>query len=149
MLLQDIQHTVTESLKKGDAVVVETLRFLIAAVQYEAIRTYGADAHTKVTDDDVMRVIKKQIKTHKESIEMFEKAERVELAAKEKAQLEILMRYVPSEMTDDELISVLQPFASAGGEFGPLMGKAMVAVKGKADGQRVSRVLRMLMTAQS
>lgn len=142
-------------MKKGDASVVETLRFLIAAVQNEAIRKYGADAHANVSDDDVMNVIKKQIKTHKESIEMFEKAKRAELAAKEKAQLEILMRYVPVEMTDDELEKLLAPIAEevrgvpAGRQdFGPLMGKAMAAIKGRADGQRVSRILRTLMAAR-
>lgn len=144
MLLQDIQTTVTESLKKGDAVRVETLRFLISAVKNVAINKYGVDADTKLTDADVLDAIKKQVKTHKESVEAFAKAGRTELAEQEKAQLTILESYLPKEMSDEELKALLMPVASIGGDFGPLMGKAMAVVKGQADGGRVSAMLRAL-----
>jgi len=145
MLLSSLHETMIASLKKGDTVTVETLRFLIAAVRTEAINLYGSEAESKVTDTDVLSVIKKQVKTHKESVEAFEKAGRNELADKEKAQLVVLMRYLPEELSDAELRALLEPVAKDGGEFGPMMGRAMQIVKGRADGNRVSAVLRQLL----
>ena len=145
MLLSDIQAKVTTSLKQGDSVSVETLRFLISAVRNMGIAKYGADAETKLTDADVLDTIKKQVKTHKESVEAFEKAGRTELAQKEQAQLAILESYLPVELSDDELKAILAPVAATGGDFGPLMGKAMAAVKGQAGGDRVSATLRSLL----
>lgn len=146
MLLQDIQSSVNTSLKKGDAVSVETLRFLISAVRTAAINKYGADAESKVTDQDVLDMIKKQVKTHKESVEAFTKAGRSELAQNEAAQLAILESYLPKEMPDEDLKALIAPVAAAGGDFGPLMGKAMAAVKGQADGARVSAMLKSLLS---
>lgn len=145
MLLQDIQTTVNTSLKKGDAVSVETLRFLISAVRTAAINKYGAEAESKVTEADVLDMIKKQVKTHKESVEAFTKAGRNELAKNEAAQLAILESYLPKQMSDDELKALIAPVAATGGDFGPLMGRAMAAVKGQADGARVSAMLKSLL----
>lgn len=144
MLLNSLQTKISSSLKSGDTMVVETLRYLIAAVKNAAIAKYGVDAETKLTDADVIDVVKKQVKTHKESIVAFAKAGRVELEEKEKAQLAILESYLPKELSDEELKALLAPVAAGGGDFGPLMGKAMAAVNGQAGGDRVSKILREL-----
>lgn len=153
MLLAHIQDTVNTSLKSGDTVVVETLRFLIAAIKTEAINKYGADAEKKITNEDVLSVIKKQVKTHRESVVAFEKAGRSELAKKEKDQLEVLEGYLPKELSDEELHAILDPLAKASGDlsadganFGLLMGKAMKAVAGKASGHRVTAMLRSVLS---
>ena len=140
-----MQARVLESMKARDTVAVDTLRFLISAVKNVAINKYGADSDAKLTDSDVLDVVKKQVKTHKESIEAFTKAGRAELAANEQAQLVILESYLPKEMTDDDLRALLVPIAAAGGDFGPLMGKAMSAAKGQAGGDRVSSMLKRLL----
>lgn len=145
MLLQSMQAKVLESMKARDTVAVDTLRFLISAVKNVGIHKYGADSDTKLTDADVLDVVKKQVKTHKESIEAFVKAGRMELAENEKAQLGILESYLPKELSDEELRVLLTPVASAGGDFGPLMGRAMGVVKGQAGGDRVSAMLKSLL----
>lgn len=144
MLLQTLQTQMQEAMKARDQVRVDTLRFLISACKNVAINKYGADADTKITDVDVLDMVKKQVKTHKESVEAFTKANRPELAASEQAQLVILESYLPKEISDDELRALLAPVAAVGGDFGPLMGKAMKAVKGQADGARVSAMLKSL-----
>jgi uncharacterized protein YqeY len=136
-------------MKRHDSMTVDTLRFLISAAKNAAIAKYGIDADTKNTDADVLDVVKKQVKTHKESVEAFEKAGRKELAEKEKAQLVILESYLPKELSDEELKALLAPVVAAGGDFGPMMGKAMAAVKGQADGGRVSGILKSLIVAQA
>ncbi len=145
-LLDTIAADINASLKKGDVVRVETLRFLLSAVRNEAIAKYGADSEKKVTDADVLDVVKKQVKTHKESVETFEKAGRKELADKENAQLAILEAFLPKQMTDSELKALLAPVVSSGEtNFGLLMKQAMATVGGRADGGRVAAILKELL----
>lgn len=146
MLVDELKSSVITSLKQGDTRRVETLRFLLAAVQNTAIAKYGLDADTKLTDQDVLGVIKIQAKTHRESIEAFQEAGRENLATKEKEELMILSTYLPKELSDDELQNLLKPLAVAQEKnFGLLMGAAMKLVTGRADGGRVSTVLKKLL----
>ena len=146
MLLTDLKQDLTESMKKGDRVRVETIRFLLAAVRNSAIDKYGSAGESSLTDTDVADVVKKQVKTHKESVEAFTKARRDDLVKKEQAQLTILEAYLPAQITDEELKELLAEVASSGEtNFGLLMKAAMAKVGGQADGGRVSAILRQLM----
>lgn len=149
MLLDDIKSQVNVAMKARETTRVETLRFLLAAVRNVAIAKYGAEGESGLTDADILDVVKKQVKTHRESVEAFTKAGRIELADLEQAQLAILETYLPKQMNDEDLQALLEPVAAAGGEFGPMMGRAMAVVKGQADGGRVSGMLRMLLAKSS
>jgi uncharacterized protein YqeY len=145
MLIDDIKSTIGASLKAGDSRRLETLRFLLAAVRNAAIAKYGAKGEDGLTDADVLDVIRRQAKSHRESISAFTKAGRKELSAKESEELSILEEYLPKQLTDEELTVLLQPIAdSPETNFGLLMGRAMAAVNGRADGGRVSALLRQL-----
>lgn len=145
MQLSDLQQELARSLKTGDVVRVETLRFLIAAVNNAAIAKYGSEADSKLTEEDILEVVKKQVKTHKESIEAFAKAGRSELADREKAQLAILEAYLPKQLSDEELRKLLEPIVtSTETNFGILMKQAMEKVAGKANGGRVAGMLKKL-----
>jgi uncharacterized protein YqeY len=114
MTLTDLQTQIAEALKAGDKVRVDTLRFLLAAVRNVAIAKYGNKGEAALTDDDVLDVIKKQVKTHRESVEAFTKAGRRELADNENAQLAILEAFVPKQISYDELKKLLQPVVASG-----------------------------------
>ena len=145
MVPQDLQADLMTSLKAGKLTRVETLRFLIAAVRNSAIAKYGSDAEKKLTEADIMDVVKKQVKTHRESIDAFTRAGRLELAQKESAQLEVLLGFLPKEMSNEELKTILAPVVAAGEKnFGLLMKSAMAAVKGQADGGRVAALLKQI-----
>lgn len=145
MLINQLQEDMNASLKAGKSDRVGTLRFLISAARNAAIAKYGADWETTITDADVVDVVKKQVKTHRESIEAFEKAGRSDLVAKEKIELDILTEFAPKELTDEEIKTLLAPIAVAGDpNFGKLMGQAMAAVAGRASGDRVSAILKQL-----
>lgn len=147
MLLDQIKTRITTSLKAGDTRRVDTLRFLLAAVQNVAIAQYGAKGVEGLTDADVLDVIKKQAKTHKESVDAFTQAGRTELAAKEAEELAILEAYLPKQLTDEEIKTILEPVATSGEKnFGKLMGLSMAAVKGQADGGRVSTILKQMLS---
>lgn len=143
MLIDELRGQLTKSMKSGDTNRRDTIRFLLSAVNNAAIAKYGSDAEKKLTDNDVLETIKKLVKTHRESIEAFEKAKRAQLAEKEKKELVILEEFLPKQMSDEELKKLLAPIA-AGGEknFGLLMKQAMTAVAGKAEGGRVANILR-------
>ncbi len=146
MLRDKLQRDLETSLKAGNADRVETIRFLLAAVANAAAATYGADWEKKLTDADITSVVKKQIKTHNESIEAFTGAGRTLLADKEKKQRAVLQEFAPKELSDDELKKILEPVAGSGEKnFGLLMKTAMAAVNGAADGGRVAALLKQLL----
>ena len=145
MLIDTIQSDLNSSLKAGKSDRVETLRFLIAGIRNSVTAKYGTEWETKMTDADILDGVKKQIKTHRESIEAFEKAGRQELVSREKVQLAVLEEYAPKELGDEELKKLLMPIAASGEHnFGLLMKKAMEVVAGQADGGRVSSMLKQL-----
>jgi uncharacterized protein YqeY len=149
MLADTIQRDVNASLKAGKKDRVETLRFLLAAVRNFAINKYGAEAEKKLTDADVIDVVKKQVKTHKESVVAFQKAGRQELVDRENVQLAILEEYAPKEMSDEDLKKLLLPLVASGeANFGKLMGQAMGIVGGQADGGRVAATLKQLVSSK-
>ncbi|MFC1646728.1 GatB/YqeY domain-containing protein [Patescibacteria group bacterium] len=145
MILSDIQKDIAASLKEKDHVKVETLRFLLSAIRNLAIDKYGAGGEAKLTQDDFDLVVKKQVKSHNESVEAFEKAKRDDLAKKEKAQLVILEGMLPKEMSDDELEIIVKKVIDTGEtNFGLLMKEAMQQVSGQAGGKRVLNMLKKL-----
>lgn len=98
MLLDQIQSEVAQAQKARDQLKVDTLRFLLGAIfnfQIERGKDYVA------TDNDVLNVISKQVKTHKESIEMFGKANRQDLVDRETAELKILQIYLPAQLSEE------------------------------------------------
>lgn len=149
MNLNDLQSDLNASLKSGKAVRVATIRLLVSAVRNAAIAKYGAEWEKKITDADVLDVVKKQVKTHKESIDAFAKANRRDLVDKEQGELVILEEFAPKDMSDEELKKLLEPVAASGEpNFGLLMKQAMAVVKGQADGGRVAATLKTLMSSK-
>jgi uncharacterized protein YqeY len=147
--LSSLQGDLNTALKAGQAVRVATLRMLVSAVRNAAIDTYGAAWETSITEADIINIAKKQVKTHKESVEAFQKAGRADLAEKEVAELVILEEYAPKELSDDELKVLLAPIAQIDEKnFGLLMKSAMAVVKGQADGGRVSAILKQLTSSK-
>ena len=149
MDLNSLQQDLNESLKRGDSLRVATLRMFVSAVRNGAIQKYGAAWETSVTEADIVDTAKKQVKTHKESIDAFTKAGRPELAEKESEEMLILEEFAPKELTDEALRQLLVPIAATGEKnFGLLMKAAMAAVKGQADGSRVSAILKELTSSK-
>lgn len=146
-MFKKLQEQLIIAMKAHNAIEVGTIRMLISEVKNLAIHKYGVDADRKLTDADVLEVVKKQVKTHKESIEAFTKAGRGELATKEKEELEVLSVYLPEELSDDELKNIVLAVVeeTKGLDFGPRMGKVMAAVRGRAGGDRVSALLKQLL----
>ena len=142
MLKTQIEEKMKEALKAGQAERLSALRFL-----YSSIKNAEIDKKREATDEDVIEAVKRQIKQHKESIEAYDKAGRAELKTKEEAELSVLSEFMPEQMSEEELLNIAKEVISGLSEmeksnFGKVMGAVMARVKGKADGNAVSAVVR-------
>lgn len=146
MLLDQIQSDLTLAQKAKDQVRVDCLRFLLGAVfnlQIEKGKDYV------LTDADVMTVVAKQVKTHNESIGMFEKGGRQDLVEREEAELAILQSYLPVQMAEEEIRFKIEDLRKKNptSDFGTLMKLAMGELRGKADGVVVAKVVKEVVTS--
>lgn len=144
MLRDQIKQDAVSAQKTGDKERLETLRFLLGEIANFEIEKYPPSMGGAMSDEDTVAVIKKQVKRHQESIEMFEKGNREDLVAKEKAELEILRSYLPAQMSEEELRVIVKRISggNAGKNFGELMKLVMSETNGKADGGSVSKILK-------
>ena len=95
------------------------------------------------TDDDVLDVLRKGIKRRRESVEMYDKGNRPDLAEKERAEVAALEKYLPAQASEDEVrAAVRAAIASGASSMGPLMGRVNPQFKGKADGSMISRIAK-------
>lgn len=145
MLKQQLKDELKQAMLARDAQTTSVLRMILSAVGYAEIQIGGANY--EATDEDVMKVIEKEAKQHKDSIEQFKNAGRNELVEKEESELKILAKYLPEQMGEDEVRKLVVDAISKSGatnaaDMGKVMGVLMPQVKGKADGGLVSRIVR-------
>jgi hypothetical protein len=103
-------------------------------------------------DNKILDVITRDVKRHRESIEAFKQGDRSDLVAQEEAELNILMEYLPQQMSHEEIVAVAQQVIDAVGakgikDKGRVMSQLMPQLKGKADGKEVSDVVAELLTS--
>lgn len=146
MTLKDkIQEDLKNAMIAKDELRLSTIRMLKSSLQYFEIQKGGA-GYT-ATDEDVLEVVGKEIKKRRESIEMFEKGGRQELADKENKELEILQTYLPEQLSENEIRKLVdeaisQTNASTIQDMGKVMGFLSPQTKGKADGSLVSSIVK-------
>jgi uncharacterized protein YqeY len=147
-LADRMQQDLTEAMKARDQVRVATLRMAISAVREEAVS--GSSAR-ELTDAEVEKVLRTQVKRRDEAAEAFQAAGRDEQAAKELDERAILSAYLPEEMGDEELEALVEEALSTGGftepsQMGQAMNTVMAAVAGRAEGKRVSAMVKAKLT---
>ncbi len=147
MSLKDqIQKDLIENMKAKNEAAVGAIRMLKTAIM--KLETAG-EAKT-ANDEEIIQLVNKEIKQRKDSIEQFEKGNRPELAAKEKAEMAFLEKYMPAQMSEDEIKAIIKEGmattgASTKADLGKLMGAIMPKVKGKADGGLVNRLVQSML----
>ena|SRR3990167_3532709 len=148
MSLRDqIQSDLIGAMKARDEVKVSTLRMLKSAIG--AFEVSGKQKVT-ATEEDVLSVLKREVKKRKESIRQFEEGGRKDLVEREKAELVLLEAYLPAMMRDNEVRIVVESVAAELGATGPSdMGKVMGAVMnklgGRADGAMVKEMVQSVL----
>ncbi len=144
MLIETIREDLTTAMKARDALMLRTLRSVIAAVQEKEVS--GKEA-SKLDDAGVTKVIAAQLKRRIEAAEAFDEGDRPEKAADERAEAEILERYLPKGLSETELETLVDETLAADGFSSKAdMGKAMkavnAAVAGRADGRAVADLVK-------
>ncbi|WP_072750444.1 GatB/YqeY domain-containing protein [Rhodococcus maanshanensis] len=148
-LKSTLRADMTAAMKAKDALRLQTLRMLLAAIQTEEVS--GKEAR-ELTDDEVLKVLAKESKKRGESAEIYTEAGRGELAATERAEAQIIDEYLPTPLTDAELADVadtaIAQVAEEIGErpgmrhMGQVMKAATALAAGKADGTRISKAVK-------
>lgn len=139
--ISQIESDLTAAMKAKDQMTVETLRGLKVRLQNEKIAKMA-----DLTDDQIVALLKSEIKRRKEAAESFSVGGRGEMAQKELAESEILQKYLPAQMSEAEISSVIENvikdsnFTSA--DFGKAMGAVKLKVGNTADGAMVAKILK-------
>jgi uncharacterized protein YqeY len=151
-LKDQLRTDLTAAMKNRDELVKSTLRMTLTAIGNAEVA--GTEAR-QLDDAEVLKVITKEAKKRAESAEAFAAAGRDELAAQERAEGEVLARYLPTQLTDDELTAIAEQAvadvtAETGEKPGPrqmgvVMKKATAAAEGRAEGGRVAAAVKKLL----
>lgn len=149
-LRERVSEDLKSAMKKGDKVRLETLRTMRAVLLEKEIEKRGAGPG--MTPEDEVATLTSAAKKRKESIELFTKGGRPELARQEELELAIIQEYLPRQLTEEEIsVFVAEAIAGTGaagpGDFGKVMPLVMKQVKGKADGKVVQELVRKALGA--
>ncbi|WP_258187240.1 GatB/YqeY domain-containing protein, partial [Candidatus Hakubella thermalkaliphila] len=142
-VIQDMQN----SLKKGDKIRLSTMRLLLSEIKNLEKEKRISD----LSDDDVLSVVRREIKRRDQALEEFRKTDRKDLVDKEERERQILEEYLPVQLSQEELEAMVRRViqetgASSSREMGKVMGRMMQEVKGKADGKRVRQIVERLLS---
>ena len=142
-MLEKITKDIVESMKNKDTLRLQTLRMLKGSIDLERINK----KLDKVSDDDIVVIIGKQIKTRKESIAEFEKGNRQDLIDKTNEEIKILEEYMPEQLSEEEINNIIETIikevnATSIKDMGSVMREASAKLKGKADMSLVSSIIK-------
>ena len=140
-----IESAMRDAMRARDEQRTQTLRMVMAAAHNVRIAR-----GRNLTDEEVVDVLTRQVKQRRESITMFRDAGREEKAAAEEAEAAILAEFLPQQLTEDEVTSLVRVAiagtgASSPADLGRVMGRVSAQTKGRADGRLVSEVVRRLL----
>jgi len=137
-LLARLQHDLNTARKAQDKGQVTLLGTIISDVKNREI-----EVKRDLTDDDVVDVIRRGIKKRRESIEMYDKGARADLATTERNEVETLGNYMPAPVSDDEVRAAVRAAIDGGAaNVGAVMGKVMAQFKGRAEGGTINAIVR-------
>ena len=163
-LKQKIQQDLTAALKEKKELELSVLRMLNAAIiNKEKEKRYKTgkiktelgeeelEKESGLSEDEVLEIISSEIKKRKEAALLFEKGKRMDLFEKERAEAKILEKYLPEQLSEEEIKKLAREIIKKIGakeikEMGKIMAELMPKLKGRADGSLVSKIIRELLT---
>jgi len=149
-LADRITDDLKEAMRAKDKVRLRTLRSLRSALQNKEIGQRTEGTETALSEQEELAVLRKQVSQREDSIEQYDDAGREDLVEKEQAELEVLREYMPDKMSDEALRARLEEIieevgATSMADMGPVMGRAMDALRGRVDGSRVQETVQQLL----
>ena len=131
MLKDQILNDQKAAMKGGDKPRLATIRLIMAAIKQQEV-----DSRKELTDEDVITILTRMVKQRRDSVDQYTKAGRSDLADQETAEIAIIDQYLPEQLSEEEVASIIDEIISATGAAGPQdMGKVMGQLKGKLQGR--------------
>jgi hypothetical protein len=140
-VLDRIKNDMKGAMRGGDATAVSTLRMLISQFQYARI-----EAGHDLQEAEVLAILERAVKTRREAIEQFEKGGRADLAAKERAEIAVVQRYLPEAMSPEAVAAAVDALigelgATGKKDLGRVMKEFMARHRGRVDGKAVNALI--------
>ena len=140
-----IFNDMKKALKENEKLKLSTLRLIRAAIKNAEI-----SKKDKLTEDEVIGIVSSNLKKLEESLDMFTKGQRPELAEKAKKEIEIVKKYLPEQLSEEEVEKIVKETIAKFGfkglqDIGPAMREIIPQLKGKADGKMVNKMVRDLL----
>ncbi|HDP36406.1 MAG TPA: GatB/YqeY domain-containing protein [Candidatus Atribacteria bacterium] len=140
-----IFNDMKKALKENEKLKLSTLRLIRAAIKNAEI-----SKKDKLTEDEVIGIVNSNLKKLEESLDMFTKGQRPELAEKAKKEIEIVKKYLPEQLSEEEVEKIVKETIAKFGfkglqDIGPAMREIIPQLKGKADGKMVNKMVRDLL----
>jgi len=144
MLVERLQADLTAAMKERDARTTAVLRMALAAVKEAAV---AGDSARQLSDEEVVAVLAREAKRREEAAAAFTEVGRTDRAEAELAERDVLARYLPQPLTDEELAALVDEVLAAEGldspkQMGQAMKAVMARVAGRAEGRRVADVVK-------
>ena len=141
-LRDQIPEDLKSALREKKSLELTVLRMLQASIKNREI-----DNKEELSDEQVIQVVSSEIKKRRDAVEEFTKVDRQDAAETEKQEIEILMKYMPEQLTEDEIIGKVREIISASGaggmkDLGLVMKPVMSELKGKAEGKLINQIVR-------
>ena len=147
--LDNLTNEIKEAMKAKNALALEALRAIKSAVLLQKSEAGAADG---MTDDQEIKLLQKLVKQRRESAAIFRKQNRADLAEPEEAQAEIIARFLPEQLSEQEVGKVIESIitqlgASSIKDMGKVMGMASNQLAGKADGKTISTIVKQKLSS--
>ena len=160
MIVEEIKKDLISALKEKNETAVSTLRMVTSSIfnkeMEKRVKVLEAEPNlseeqikekVKLNDEEVIEVVSSEVKKRRDSIAQFEQGGRTDLIEKEKTELEVLKKYLPKELTEDEIRKIVKDAIAKSGAtdmkgIGLVMKEVSPQTKGKADGNVVAKIVR-------
>lgn len=145
-LKEQLTADMKDAMKNHDKDRLSVIRMVRGAIRQAEID----GGHTELDDEAVIGVISKEVKMRKDSIDEFQKGGREDLIAKTQAEIDVLMPYLPAQLSEEEVRALVKEAVEKTGaktpkDMGRVMGMLMPKVKGRADGKMVNTIVRSML----
>lgn len=147
--LNNLTTEIKEAMKAKNVLALEALRAIKSAV---LLIKSEAGASEELTEDQEIKLLQKLVKQRRDSATIFREQNRVDLAESEEAQAEIIAKFLPEQLSEEEVKSLIEAIISQTGatsmkDMGKVMGMASKQLAGKADGKTISTLVKQLLSA--
>lgn len=147
-ILNNLTNEIKDAMRAKDKLKLEALRSIKSAVMLQQTQ---AGAGNELSDEDEIKLVQKLVKQRRDSATIFREQNRPDLAEPEEAQAEVIAAFLPQQLTQEEITSIVKEIventgASGMKDMGKVMGMASKQMAGKADGKTISKVVKSLLS---